>query len=390
MKRFLLTVTGLLVLQILFAQTAPVAVNDTFTTNKNISISLPVTANDYDVNGDPLTVSILYSSVHGSATVNGNQIVYVPDMNFVGSDSVTYIICDTTNLCDTAVVYIYVTGADNAPVALNDTFTVAENSVTFIPVASNDYDPDGDPLTITILVNAQHGTTTITNGTQIIYTPTPFFFGADSFRYVICDTSGLCDTATCFIFVTGTNMPPVAAPDNYIFEDTLNATVLNVLANDHDPENDSIFVSAVIDLDSNNNLGFLSIVPVTGQVVFVRTALACGNETFAYVVCDLAGCDTGLVTITINCPDKVFLPQGFSPDGDGKNDQLVFTGLEYFAPAAIKVYNRYGTSVYDNADYKNNWDGINTDNKPLPDGTYFYVLELSDKRKYNSYLIINR
>jgi gliding motility-associated-like protein len=87
----------------------------------------------------------------------------------------------------------------------------------------------------------------------------------------------------------------------------------------------------------------------------------------------------------------VFLPQGFSPDGDGLNDRLVFIGLEYFSPAILKVFNRYGALVYESNDYLNDWNGnfIDTD-KAVPDGTYFYVLQLKDKRKFNQYLVIQR
>ncbi len=281
--------------------------------------------------------------------------------------------------------------AQHSPVALNDTFIVSENSVTFLAVTVNDNDADGDPLTITILAGAQHGTTTIANGSQVIYTPTPFYFGPDSFSYRLCDTTGLCDTAMVYVNVSGTNAHPVAVDDDFTFGDTLSTTSLYILANDYDVENDSFFVVSVIDLDTNNNLGMLTIAP-TGEVVFTRNPLSCGSEAFEYIICQASGnCDTGIVTVNITCPDNIFLPQGFSPDGDGMNDKLVFTGLEYFAPADLKVYNRYGTLVYDNLAYQNDWGGTNMDsNKALPDGTYFYVLELSDKRKYNSYLIINR
>ncbi len=265
------------------------------------------------------------------------------------------------------------------------------NTVTFLPVTSNDVDIDGDPLTVTILTNGQNGITTVINGTQVIYTPNPFYFGTDSFSYVLCDNSVACDTATVYINISGSNMAPVAVDNNFSFGDTLNETLLDVTANDYDVENDSFAIVSVIDIDSNNNLGALAITD-EGELVFTREPLACGSETFEYVICQTGvGCDTGLVTLTISCPDNVFLPQGFSPDGDGINDQLVFTGLEYFAPASLKVFNRYGTTVYENDNYQNDWSGtsMNTD-KGLPDGSYFYVLQLSDKRKYNSYLIINR
>ena len=391
MKRVFFFFVLLFSLQNLFAQNPPVAANDTFASNKNITVFLPVLTNDYDLDGDPLLVSILVTATKGTATVVGNQIQYTPDLNFVGNDSITYVICDTANSCDTAIVYITITNVNNPPVANNDTFSVSGNIVTFLPVTSNDVDIDGDPLTVTILTVAQHGTTTVINGTQVIYTPTAFYFGTDSFTYILCDNQSSCDTATVYINISGSNMPPVAVDDNFSFGDTLNEILLDVWANDYDVENDSFFLASVIDIGSNNNLGTLTITD-EAELVFTREPLACGSETFEYVICQTGvGCDTGLVTVNISCPDNVFLPQGFSPDGDGINDQLVFTGLEYFAPASLKVFNRYGTLVYDNAAYENDWGGTNTNtDKGLPDGSYFYVLQLSDKRKYNSYLIINR
>ncbi len=391
MKRVFFFLILIFSLQNIFAQTSPVAANDTFISNKNITVFLPVLTNDYDLDGDPLSISISVTATKGTATVIGNQIQYTPNLNFTGNDSITYVICDTTNRCDTAIVYITITNVNNPPVANNDTFSVSGNTVTFLPVTSNDVDIDGDPLTVTIFTTAQHGTTTIINGTQVIYTPTAFYFGIDSFSYILCDNQGSCDTATVYINISGSNMHPVAVDDNFSFGDTLTETLLDVTANDYDVENDSFFLAAVVDIDSNNNLGALTISD-EAELVFTREPLACGSETFEYVICQPSvGCDTGLITVNISCPDNVFLPQGFSPDGDGINDQLVFTGLEYFAPASLKVFNRYGTLVYDNAAYENDWGGrnMNTD-KGLPDGSYFYVLQLADKRKYNSYLVINR
>lgn len=276
------------------------------------------------------------------------------------------------------------------PVAVNDTFSVPKNTATFFTVIANDTNNAGGVLTLTVVTDAVHGSTVVTNGTQVIYTPLPFYFGADSFRYRLCNNLGLCDSAWVFIQVTGSNEPPVAVNDNFEFNDSISTAILDVLSNDQDFEGDSFFVSNILDSDSEDVLGTITI-EADGMLIFNREPLACGTKTYQYLVCDTLNCDTGSITITINCPDAVFLPQGFSPDGDGMNDRLVFTGIEYFSPAGLKVFNRYGTIVYENAEYDNSWDGTTLHSgKPLPDGTYFYILELADKRKYNRYLIISR
>jgi gliding motility-associated-like protein len=96
-------------------------------------------------------------------------------------------------------------------------------------------------------------------------------------------------------------------------------------------------------------------------------------------------------TISKAVQPGVVLPQSFSPNGDGKNDKLIFTNLEYFAPASLKAFNRYGTLVYENTDYHNDWEGTMLDsNEALPDGTYSYILQLADKRSFNNYVTILR
>lgn len=365
----------------------PVAENDNYTIPQNTATVFAVLSNDYDADGEPLTVTLLTPPANGTATVNGGQVTYTPNNNYTGTDSFVYVICDTTNTCDTATVFITITNTNNFPVAVNDNYTILQNTTTTLPALSNDYDADGDVLTVTVLTPPANGTVTV-NGTQFTYVPATNYTGTDSFVYVICDITGLCDTATVYIIITGNNTVPVALDDVFAFGDTLSSLSLDLLSNDNDANGDSIFVAAVFDIDSANNLGNVTITS-TGEVDFTRTELACGTETFQYVLCDYAFCDTASLTITITCPEDIFHTQGFSPDGDGLNDKLVFTGLEYFAPASIRVYNRYGSQVFESDEYQNDWDGTYK-NGPLPDGTYFYVLQLANGKKYNDYLVINR
>ncbi|MCA9383708.1 cadherin-like domain-containing protein, partial [Candidatus Dojkabacteria bacterium] len=89
-----------------------------------------------------------------------------------------------------------------APDAVDD--NVSTPGQVIIDVLSNDSDLDGslDLNTLKIIVDPQHGTVIINyeNGT-ITYIPDPGYFGIDSFTYIICDNTGLCDTAVVNINV---------------------------------------------------------------------------------------------------------------------------------------------------------------------------------------------
>lgn len=72
----------------------------------------------------------------------------------------------------------------------------------------------------------------------------------------------------------------------------------------------------------------------------------------------------------------VNIPSAFSPDGDGVNDTWVLQNIESFPRSDLKVFNRYGEIVYLKEGYNNTWNG-EVNGKPLPAGTYFYVLKLN-------------
>lgn len=69
--------------------------------------------------------------------------------------------------------------------------------------------------------------------------------------------------------------------------------------------------------------------------------------------------------------EVVFIPNSFTPNGDGKNDKLVILDVTRFPGSTLIIYNRWGNIVYQSKDYQNNWDGSG-----LNEGTYFYTLEL--------------
>ncbi|EDM44725.1 hypothetical protein SCB49_14175 [unidentified eubacterium SCB49] len=85
---------------------------------------------------------------------------------------------------------------------------------------------------------------------------------------------------------------------------------------------------------------------------------------------------------TENCKPQI--PEGFSPNGDGVNDVFHIEGLQnVFEDYHLKIFNRYGTQIYEGGPELEHWDGIPNDGllyqeKLVPVGTYYYVLHLND------------
>lgn len=117
-----------------------------------------------------------------------------------------------------------------------------------------------------------------------------------------------------------------------------------------------------------------------------------GTYTAYLTVYNKQGCDT-LYTHQVDIlPVELFIPNVFTPNGDGYNDYFVIrakdasqgtqNGLKstsaadykplsaYYEKTRLVIFNRFGRKVFESDNYKNNWDGGN-----LPDGTYFYVLK---------------
>ena len=81
-----------------------------------------------------------------------------------------------------------------------------------------------------------------------------------------------------------------------------------------------------------------------------------------------------------------------SPNRDGENDFFFISGIEEFPENRLQIFNRWGERVYDVLGYNNDWDGTWKGNLELPDGAYFYILELNDdtNRVFRGYLEIHR
>ncbi len=70
---------------------------------------------------------------------------------------------------------------------------------------------------------------------------------------------------------------------------------------------------------------------------------------------------------------NVFVPTAFTPNGDGKNDLFKILGTENVSSFRLRVFNRYGATVFETTDKTKGWDGT-YQGKYLPGG-YIYMLE---------------
>ena len=87
---------------------APTAGADSATTAKGTPVTIDVGANDRDLDGDALTITIETQPRNGTATVADGKIVYTPNADFVGTDSFTYIASDGKGGIATATVTVTV------------------------------------------------------------------------------------------------------------------------------------------------------------------------------------------------------------------------------------------------------------------------------------------
>ncbi|OHU94935.1 Ig-like domain-containing protein [Pseudoalteromonas byunsanensis] len=182
-------------------------------------------------------------------------------------------------IVDPSGVGVYSSG-NQIPVANEDTFTMPWNSSAEFDVLANDTDSDGDTLSI-VHVSAQFGSVEITPEQLIRYTSVTNFAGIDVISYSISDAQGGTGFSSATITIVG-NMAPIAVDDN---AQTANRSlvVIDVLANDSDPDGDELSVTLASALNGRtfiNDGKTIGYVPQSGFA---------GDDTLTYRISDGKG-----------------------------------------------------------------------------------------------------
>ena len=300
----------------------------------------------------------------------------------LGEEMTCIEICDNLGFCDTLDFFLFV--KNNPPDRVLDTIFVGQtlfycfDSIIFpeeITFFENECPEDSgekvdfflDPITYCVEIK----------GIDI---------GREQACVVVCNEDNNCDTAFFEIEVIEFGELPTANDD----VDTTSKGVpiiLNVKENDipfgvgEDGLNildDPMFGRAIANLD--------------GSVTYFGDEFCEREDEFTYTLCNSNGCDTATVSIYLACVDIVIFT-AMSPNRDGQNDIFYISEIEKFPNSELRIFNRWGNLVYQTTNYQNDWTGTWKNNQELPDGTYFYQLDLNepnDNRHFEGFIEIHR
>ncbi len=99
------------------------------------------------------------------------------------------------------------------------------------------------------------------------------------------------------------------------------------------------------------------------------------EQQFVLSASDANGSCTSSDTMAVYLLQAVTVPNVFSPNQDGIHDRWEIPNLAAYKDCTVEVFNRYGQQVFSSRGYTNPWNGT-SNGKPLPAGTYYYLIQL--------------
>lgn len=314
-----------------------------------------------------ITYNISGANQSNSETVtlditSGNGIFTIPSSLLpntgVSTVTITSLTDNTTtcsiniNVSDTFIINVI----PDAPQGNNAVFCEDEHATVA------DLAPNGNDFNWYDSATATHP---LANNTELV-----------SGNYYVSQTSGTTDCVserTMITITINSIQPPTLQQDGASFCGTDNPTLQDLSENVNASE-------TLIWYDSLTN----------GNELDNTELLQEGFTYYGFQFSNTLNCtsvDALAVTVTLtDCDEEeeygFFIPDGFSPNGDGVNETFRIPDIEFLYPNfTLEIYNRYGNLMFKGNKNKPNWDGKNSDSNLIdgmaPNGVYFYIINFN-------------
>lgn len=415
--------------------------DDSTTTEENVSVNIAWSGNDNDIPtlGTITTTNPANGTVilNDGSTVNDpsdDDITYIPNPGFIGTDFFDYTVCDSNGNCDTATITILTNppsidlDADNDGIV--DAFEDLNSDLDDDPT-TNPTDTDGDTIPDYLDIDSDNDGIPDNIEAQIT-------IGYIAPSLLDANENGLDDA-----YENGGNIGLIPVdtdvdgiPD-YVDEDSDDDNVPDSIeGNDVDQDGvpDVVFVGSDKDNDGLDDAfegGTVIDIDVNDEIDDPTTDLLDTDTDGVPDYRDTDDDDDGIETIDEDLDfdgnyanddsdgdgtpnyldsdlgptqvDEIDVINVITPNGDGIHDVLTINNLDDYPDNTVKIYNRWGVQVYATKAYNtigNVFDGtsegrvtVDKDNK-LPVGTYFYIIDYVDPngntKQLSGYLYINR
>ncbi|SEG42957.1 Ig-like domain-containing protein [Paenibacillus sp. UNC499MF] len=268
---------------------SPVANDVSDRTAEDTPTNGQITAADPD--GDPLTYSLAAPPANGTAVVGPDgSYTYTPAPDFNGTDSFTVLVSDGSGGTDTAVVTVEVTPVNDPPFAPPQNLSTPEDTVLFGLIGA--IDPDGDPLTYTVIVSPENGVFTVNPDGTFSYTPGLNFNGTDTVAVRIDDGNGGSGISVLNLTVLPVNDPP-AAENTSVSVPQDSSVTGRIVATDVDGDTLSYIASTP---PANGSV----VIGAGGSFTYTPNPGFSGTDTFVIQVSDgNGGTNTAEVAVTV-------------------------------------------------------------------------------------------
>jgi len=339
---------------------------------------------------------------------------------FAPANTNTYTVTGTLLGCsNTATIDVYVNALPTVVANVTPNSTICEgDNVTLFGTGATNYTWDNGVTDNVAFAPANTNTYTVTGtllGCSNTATIDVYVNALPTVVANVTPNSTICEGDNVTLFGTGaTNYTwDNGVTDNVAFAPA-NTNTYTVTGFDQNGCSATAFINVVVNalplftLDAFPNVvyaGEESELSATGANSYVwnsansTTDLSCTNcsdpiatplQTTIYTVTaeDLGCYATDTISVTVI--NGVEIPEGFSPNSDGVADTWYIKGMSRYKNSVVKVFNRWGNEVFSTSAYNNSWDGT-YNSSALPEGTYFYIVDLGDdSEKFNGYVYLNR